>query len=50
VAFIGAVSFLTTSVTVINNKGNGSLFGYAFFPAIVSLVTWAIAISIATYR
>ncbi|HEY4349011.1 MAG TPA: hypothetical protein VGM80_15655 [Gaiellaceae bacterium] len=50
VALIGAVSFLTTSVTVINNKGNGSVFGYAFFPAILSLVTWTIATSVATYR
>ena len=50
VALIGAVSFLTTSLTVINNKGNGSVFGYAFFPAILSLVTWTIATSVATYR
>ena len=50
VATIGAISFLTTSLTVINNKGNGSVFGYAFFPAILSLVTWTIATSIAVYR
>jgi succinate dehydrogenase/fumarate reductase cytochrome b subunit len=50
VALIGAVSFLTTSLTVINNKGNGSLFGYAFFPAVLSLVTWTIATSVARYR
>ena len=36
VALIGAVSFLITFLTVINNKGNGSVFGYAFFPAILS--------------
>lgn len=50
VALVGAVSFLTTSLTVINNKGNGSIFGYAFFPAILSLVTWTVATSIARYR
>ena len=50
VALIGAVSFLTTSLTVINNTGSGSVFGYAFFPAILSLVTWAIATSVARYR
>ncbi|HEY2327773.1 MAG TPA: hypothetical protein VGH52_09840 [Gaiellaceae bacterium] len=49
-ALVGAASFLTTSLTVINNKGNGSVFGYAFFPAIISLVTWTIATSIARYR
>jgi succinate dehydrogenase/fumarate reductase cytochrome b subunit len=50
VALIGAVSFLTTSLTVINNKGNGSVFGYAFFPAILALVTWTVATSVASYR
>ena len=50
VALIGAVSFLTTSLTVINDKGNGSVFGYAFFPAILSLVVWTIATSVARYR
>ena len=50
VALIGSVSFLTTSLTVINNKGNGSVFGYAFFPAILSLVTWTIATSVTIYR
>jgi hypothetical protein len=50
VALIGAVSFLTTSLTIINNKGNGSVFGYAFFPAVISLVTWTIATSVARYR
>jgi uncharacterized membrane protein len=49
VALIGAVSFLITFLTVINNKGNGSVFGYAFFPAILSLVTWTIATSVARY-
>lgn len=38
VAVIGAVCFLTTLLTVLNNKGNGSAFGYAFFPALPSLV------------
>ena len=50
VALIGAASFLTTSLTVINNNGNGSVFGYAFFPAILSIVTWTIATSVARYR
>jgi uncharacterized membrane protein len=50
VALIGAVSFLTTFLTVLDNTGNGSVFGYAFFPAIVSLVTWTVATSLARYR
>jgi uncharacterized membrane protein len=50
VALIGAVSFLITFLTVIDNTGNGSVFGYAFFPAILSLVTWTVATSVARYR
>jgi succinate dehydrogenase/fumarate reductase cytochrome b subunit len=50
VALIGAVCFSITFLTVLNNKGNGSVFGYAFFPAILSLVTWTIATSLARYR
>jgi hypothetical protein len=37
-------------LTIINNTGNGSVFGYAFFPALLALITWAIATSIARYR
>ena len=50
VALIGAACFLVTLLTVLNNKGNGSNFGYAFFPALLSLVIWTIATSIARYR
>ena len=50
VALIGAVCFLITLLTVLNNTGNGSAFGYAFFPALLSLVIWTVATSIARYR
>jgi hypothetical protein len=50
VALIGAVCFLITFLTIINNTGNGSVFGYAFFPGLVALITWTIATSIARYR
>ena len=50
VALIGAVCFLVTFLTVIDGTTDGSVFGYAFFPAIVSLVIWAIATSVARYR
>ena len=50
VALIGAVCFLVTLFTVLNNTGNGSAFGYAFFPALLSLVIWIVATSVARYR
>ena len=50
VALIGAVCFLITFLTVIDGTTDGSPFGYAFFPAILSLVVWTIATSIARYR
>lgn len=50
VALIGAACFLITFLTVIDGTTNGSNFGYAFFPAIVSLVVWSVAASIARYR
>jgi hypothetical protein len=50
VALIGAVCFLITFLTIINNTGNGSVFGYAFFPGLLALITWTIATSIARYR
>lgn len=50
VALIGAVCFLITFLTIINNTGNGSVFGYAFFPGLLALITWTIAASIASYR
>jgi hypothetical protein len=50
VALIGAVCFLITFLTVIDGTTDGSPFGYAFFPAILSLVIWAGATSIARYR
>ena len=50
VALIGAVCFLITFLTVIDGTTDGSVFGYAFFPAILSLVIWAVATSVARYR
>jgi uncharacterized membrane protein len=50
VALIGAVCFLITFLTILNNTGNGSVFGYAFFPALLALITWTVATSIARYR
>ena len=50
VALIGAVSFLVTSLTVLDGTTDGSAFGYGFFPGVVALVTWTIATSIAMYR
>ena len=50
VALIGAVSFLVALLTVIDGTTDGSPFGYAFFPGIVSLVIWTAATSIARYR
>jgi succinate dehydrogenase/fumarate reductase cytochrome b subunit len=50
VALIGAGCFFVRLLTTLNNSGNGSAFGYAFFPAMVSLVTWTIATSLSTYR
>ncbi len=50
VAVIGGVCFLITFLTIINNTGNGSVFGYAFFPGLLALITWTIAASIAGYR
>jgi len=50
VALVGAVCFLITFLTVIDGTTDGSNFGYAFFPPIVSLVIWSIATSISRYR
>jgi succinate dehydrogenase/fumarate reductase cytochrome b subunit len=50
VALIGAVCFLITFLTVIDGMTDGSVFGYAFFPAILSLVTWTVGTSVARFR
>jgi hypothetical protein len=50
VALVGAVCFLITFLTVLDGMTDGSPFGYGFFPAILSLVTWTLAASIARYR
>ncbi len=50
VALVGAISFLITSLTVLDGTGDGSVLGYAFFPAILSLATWTIATSIGASR
>jgi succinate dehydrogenase/fumarate reductase cytochrome b subunit len=49
-ALIGSGCFFITLLTILNNSGNGSTFGYAFFPAMLSLVIWSIATSLARYR
>jgi hypothetical protein len=50
VALLGAVCFLITFLTVLDGTTDGSPFGYAFSPAIVSLVVWSVATSVARYR
>jgi hypothetical protein len=50
VALLGAGCFFVTLLTTLNNSGNGSAFGYAFFPALASLVVWTVATSLAGYR
>ena len=50
VALLGAASFAITLLTILNNAGNGSAFGYAFFPAMLSFVVWTVATSLARYR
>ena len=50
VALIGAACFFVTLLTILNNSGNGSALGYAFFPALASFVVWTIATSLARYR
>jgi hypothetical membrane protein len=57
IALIGAVCFLITFLTVLitfltvlDGTTDGSPFGYAFFPAIVSLVVWSVATGVARYR
>jgi hypothetical protein len=50
VALIGSICFLVTFLTVIDGMTDGSAFGYAFFPAIISLVVWTASTSVAGYR
>lgn len=50
VALLGAVCFLITFLTVVDGTTDGSVFGYAFFAAILSLVIWGVATSVARYR
>jgi hypothetical protein len=50
VALVGAVCFLITFLTVLDGTTDGSAFGYAFFPAIMSLVVWTAATSVSRYR
>jgi hypothetical protein len=50
VALLGAICFLITFLTVLDGTTDGSAFGYAFFPAILSLVVWTVATSVARYR
>jgi hypothetical protein len=50
VALIGAVAFLVTFGALLTGTGENSPFGYGFFPGVVALVIWSIAISIGRYR
>jgi hypothetical protein len=50
IALLGAVCFLITFLTVLDGTTDGSPFGYAFFPAILSLVVWTAVTSVAKYR
>jgi succinate dehydrogenase/fumarate reductase cytochrome b subunit len=50
VALVGSGCFFITLLTILNNSGDGSAFGYAFFPAMLSLVVWTPATSLARFR
>ena len=50
VALIGAGCFFITLLTILNNSGNGSSFGYAFFPAMLSARRLDGRDSLARYR
>jgi hypothetical protein len=50
VALLGALSFLIAFLTVIAGLSEDSVFGFGFFPGVLSLVIWSIATSIARYR
>ena len=50
VALLGAGCFAITLLTILNNAGDGSAFGYAFFPAMLSFVVWTVATSLGRYR
>lgn len=50
VALIGAGCFLVTFLVVLGGTTDGSVFGYAFFPALVALAIWTVATSVAKHR
>jgi hypothetical protein len=50
VALIGAVSFLVAFAAVLSGLGEDSIFGFGFFPGVLTLVIWSISTSIANYR
>ena len=50
VALVGAACWLVTFLTALANTGNGSAFGYAFFPGLLSVIVWTAATSVARYR
>ena len=50
VALIGAACFAITPLTILNSSGDGSAFGYAFFPAMLSFVVWTVATSLVRHR
>ena len=44
VALIGAVSFLVAFATLLAGLGEDSIFGFGFFPGVLALMIWSIAI------
>ena len=50
VALIGAAGFLVAFATVLTGLGEDSPFGYGFFPGVVALVVWSIAVAAARIR
>ena len=49
-ALVGGACFLVSFLTVIGGMTDGSAFGYAFFPAIISLVLWTGSTSVTVSR
>ncbi len=50
VALIGAAGFLVAFAAVLAGLGEDSIFGFGFFPGVLALVIWSIAVSLANYR
>jgi hypothetical protein len=50
VALVGAVGFIIAFAAVLSGLGEDSIFGFGFFPGVLALVIWSIAMSVANYR